>query len=111
MGRGRRILMTRCSSTGTGLAASGGDPAIDELFEQHLPKLALFCLRFTQDKEQAAALAERVLLKARRKIAYSRGARDFSGSLYSVLREECLTPVRSSSAVGAVDPLCAAKVP
>jgi DNA-directed RNA polymerase specialized sigma24 family protein len=85
--------MTRCSSTGSPLAARGRDPAIDALFEQHLSKLALFCLRFTQDKEQAAALAERVLLKARRKIAYSSGAQDFSGSLYSVLREECLAPV------------------
>jgi DNA-directed RNA polymerase specialized sigma24 family protein len=103
--------MTRCSSTGTGLAASGRDPAIDELFEQYLPRLALFCLRFTQDKERAAALAERVLLKARRKIGDSWGAQDFSGSLYSVLREECLTPVRVKSAVAVADPLYAAKVP
>jgi DNA-directed RNA polymerase specialized sigma24 family protein len=101
--------MTRWSSTGTRLAARGRDPAIDELFEQHLPRLALFCLRFTQDKEQAAALAERVLLKARRKIAYSSGAQNFSGSLYSVLREECLTPVRVKSAVAVADPLCTAK--
>jgi DNA-directed RNA polymerase specialized sigma24 family protein len=103
--------MTRCSSTGTRPAARGRDPAIDELIEQHLPKLALFCLRFTQDREQAAALAERVLLKARRKIADSRGAQEFSGSLHSVLREECLTPVGVKSAVAVADPLCTAKVP
>ena len=103
--------MTRCSSTGTGLAARGREPAIDELFEQYLPKLALFCLRFTQDKERAVALAERVLLKARRKIADSWRAQDFSGSLYSVLREECLTPVHAKSALGPAEPLCSAKVP
>jgi DNA-directed RNA polymerase specialized sigma24 family protein len=103
--------MTRCSSTGTRLAAFGRDPSIDELFEQHLPRLALFCLRFTEDKERAAALAERVLRKARRKIAYSRSAQDFSRSLYSVLREECLAPVRANAAIGALDPLCTAKVP
>jgi DNA-directed RNA polymerase specialized sigma24 family protein len=102
--------MTRCSSTVTPLAAPDRDPALDPLFEQHLRKLALFCLRFTQDKEQAAALADRVLLRARRNIAYSRGAQDFSGSLYSVLREECLTPVRVKSSAGAADPLCTAKV-
>jgi DNA-directed RNA polymerase specialized sigma24 family protein len=85
-------MVLRCSSTGQQFVHAGCEASTDLLFEQHLPKLALFCLRFTRDRKQAAALAERVLQKARRKIVSSRGARDFSGSLYSVLREECLAP-------------------
>jgi DNA-directed RNA polymerase specialized sigma24 family protein len=91
-------MALRCSSTEQQFVQAGYRASADALFEQHLPKLALFCLRFTQNKEQAAALAERVLLKARRKIASSRGAPDFSSSLYSVLREECRTPAVSSAA-------------
>ena len=81
----------------------------DALFEPHLPKLALFCLRFTKDPEKAAALAERVLLAARRKIASSNGAQSFSGWLYSILREECATPLRARSAPSTVQPLRAAE--
>jgi DNA-directed RNA polymerase specialized sigma24 family protein len=83
-------MALRCTSTGQQLVHAECETSADSLVEQHLPKLALFCLRFTQDKEQAAALAERVLHKARRNIASSRGAKEISRSLYSVLREECL---------------------
>jgi DNA-directed RNA polymerase specialized sigma24 family protein len=91
-------MAPRCFSTGQQFVHAGCDTSADLLFERHLPKLALFCLRFTQDEELAAALAERVLQKARRKIASSAGSPDFSRSLYSVLREECRAPVRRESA-------------
>jgi DNA-directed RNA polymerase specialized sigma24 family protein len=102
-------MAVRCSSTGKQLVHVGRETSADLLFEAHLSKLALFCLRFTQDKERAAALAERVLQKARRKIASSRSAPSFSGWLYSILREECLAPLRAKSEVPAAEPLRAAE--
>ena len=97
--------MARCSSTGTKLVQAGWETSADDPFEQHLPKVALFCLRIARDSEQAAALAERVLARARRKLASSRGAPGFSTWLYSILREECLSPVRGESTVAASEAL------
>jgi DNA-directed RNA polymerase specialized sigma24 family protein len=102
-------MALRRSATGQQSIYASCEATADDLFEQHLPKLALFCLRFTQDKEQAARLAERVLQKARRNIASSRVAPSFSGWLYSVLREECLAPVRVKSVLAAAEPLGAAE--
>jgi DNA-directed RNA polymerase specialized sigma24 family protein len=99
----------RCSSTGKQLIHADREASADDLFEQHLPKLALFCLRFTRDKEQAAALGDRVIQQARRKIGSAPGAGNFSGWLYSILRAECVTPVGAKSAVGAAEALCMAE--
>lgn len=98
-------MALRRSSTGQQVVHAGLETTADARFEPHLPRLALFCLRFTQDKEQAAALAERVLRKAGSEIALSRGADDISGRwLYSILREECRISFRAKSAVAAAGP-------
>ena len=102
-------MAVRCSAAGQQNVQDRCATSADALFEPHLPKLALFCLRFTKDPEKAAALAERVLLAARRKIASSNGAQSFSGWLYSILREECATPLRAKSAPSTVQSLCAAE--
>ena len=102
-------MALRSSSTGEQVIHAGLEATADARFEPHLPRLALFCLRFTKDPEKAAALAERVLLAARRKIASSNGAQSFSGWLYSILREECATPLRARSAPSTVQPLRAAE--
>jgi len=66
-------------------------------------------LRFSACGSRKTLLAERVLLAARRKIASSNGAQSFSGWLYSILREECATPLRARSAPSTVQPLRAAE--
>jgi DNA-directed RNA polymerase specialized sigma24 family protein len=84
----------RCSARGQRFVHAGRESSANALFEPHLPKLALFCLRLTKDPEEAAALAERVLLEASRRIASSRGPASVAGWLYSVLREECASRPR-----------------
>ena len=94
-------MALRSSSTGEQVVHAGLEATADARFEPHLPRLALFCLRFTRDKEQAAALAERVLQKAGSEIASLRGAQEISRWLYSILREECGISFRAKSAVAA----------
>jgi len=98
-------MAVRCSATGQQCVQTGRATSADALFEPHLPRLALFCLRFTKDRDKAAALAERVLLEARRQIASSNGARSFSGWLYSLLREECAAPLPAKSEPSTIQPL------
>jgi hypothetical protein len=91
-------------STGTiptharGETGGNADP-----FEQHLPTLALRCLRLTGDREQAAALAGRVLRDARRKAA-SADAAGAAGVLHSLLREASLfQPFQERAGMEVVD--------
>jgi DNA-directed RNA polymerase specialized sigma24 family protein len=97
--------MARCSTMGTKCVRAEREVSPEDPFEPHLPKIALFCLRVARDPGQAAVLAERVLARARVRLASSRGAPTVSGWLYSILREECLGPVHAKSTVAALEAL------
>jgi len=98
-------MALRRSGTGQRVVDAGSGTGADAALEAHLPKLALLCLRLTNDPEKAVLLAERVLLEARRRIASTRRARGSSALLFSVLREQCATAVRPKSAPAALNPL------
>ena len=94
-------MALRRSGTGQRVVSAGSETRADAPLGAHLPKLALLCLRLTNDPEKAVLLAERVLLEARRRIASSRRVPGSSALLFSVLREECATALRSKTAPAA----------
>jgi RNA polymerase sigma-70 factor (ECF subfamily) len=72
---------------------SGGvrDAMVDELFSRHYERVARWCLRFTNDRENAADLAQDVFLKAHRHLDAFKGTSRFTTWLYSIVRNESLT--------------------
>ena len=78
-------------------ATAEAKPCIDELFRSHYSKVALWCFRFTGDREEAADLAQAVFLKAYENLSSFQGHSRFSTWLYSIARSECLNAVKSRS--------------
>src|SRR5689334_6802663 len=68
---------------------------LNELFQRHHSRVALWCLRMTGDRESAADLAQEVFLKAFRHLDSYRGDSKFSTWLYSIARNHCFTEIRS----------------
>ncbi len=62
----------------------------NELFSRHQRRVALWCLRFTGDRETAADLAQEIFLKVYESADSFRGRARFSTWLYSVTRNHCL---------------------
>jgi len=102
-------MALRRSVAGQGFVDIGSGTGGDTLFEAHLPKLAVYCLRLTCDSHEAVQMAERVLREARRRLASSPGMRPSAAVLFSVLREECTTTVRAKTAPAGLNPLRAAE--
>jgi RNA polymerase sigma-70 factor, ECF subfamily len=75
--------------------AQAGSPqaerCLDELFERHHRRVALWCLRITGDRESAADLAQ----EAFRYIDSYRGNSKFTTWLYSITRNHCFNEIRS----------------
>ena len=83
------------------------DRCLDELFQRYRGKVALWCLRFAGDRDQAADLAQEVFLKAFRSLGGFRGDSKFSTWLYTIARNHCFNEVKSRAAVPetSVDPV------
>jgi RNA polymerase sigma-70 factor (ECF subfamily) len=84
---------------------SGGarDAVVDELFARHYERVARWCLRFTNDPDAAADLAQDVFLKAHRHLDAFRGSSRFSTWLYSIVRHESLNRLRQARPVMEAD--------
>jgi len=79
-------LASECvRQTGTGRSA-----LLEELFKRHYVRVARWCLRYTNDRESAADLAQDVFLKAHRNFDSYRGQARFSTWLYSIARNEAI---------------------
>jgi RNA polymerase sigma-70 factor (ECF subfamily) len=72
-----------------------GERLINELFQRHHRRVALWCLRITGDRESAADLAKEVFLRAFRHIDSYRGDSKFSTWLYSITRNLCFSEIRT----------------
>lgn len=71
----------------------------NELFRRHQTRVALWCLRITGDREQAADLAQEVFIKAFKNLGSFRSDSKFSTWLYAIARHHCCNFVRSQSRV------------
>src|SRR5205814_270784 len=69
--------------------------SLDELFQRHQRRVALWCLRITGNRDSAADLAQEVFLKAFRHIESYRGDSKFSTWLYSITRNHCFNEIKS----------------
>ena len=80
------------------LAAGDGKPrdvSIQDLFRRHYPKVVSWCLRFTDDREEAYDLAQAIFAKAYRHLASFRGDSRFSTWLYAITRSECMSHLKA----------------
>ncbi len=71
---------------------------LNELFQRHHSRVALWCFRMTGDRESAADLAQEVFLKAFRYLDSYRGDSKFSTWLYAIARNHCFSAIRSRAA-------------
>jgi RNA polymerase sigma-70 factor (ECF subfamily) len=71
------------------------DRYLNELFQRHRSRVALWCLRLTGDREAAADLAQEVFLKAFRYLDSFRSESKFSTWLYSITRNHCFNEIKS----------------
>jgi RNA polymerase sigma-70 factor (ECF subfamily) len=71
---------------------------IDELFRRYQSRVAVWCLRFTGNRDSAADLAQDVFLKVYRNIHLFRGDAKFSTWLYAIVRNHCLNEMKGQSA-------------
>lgn len=76
---------------------SHSDPFLNELFLRHHRKVALWCLRFTGDREKAADLAQEILASAYRHLDSFQGNSKFSTWLYAISRNHCLNELKARS--------------
>ena len=81
---------------------AGGAPAgnawIEELFGRYHRRVALWCYRFTGERDAAADLAQEVFLRVYRNLDGFRGGSKFSTWLYTVTRNHCLNHQTASCA-------------
>jgi RNA polymerase sigma-70 factor (ECF subfamily) len=70
---------------------------INELFRRNYARVARWCLRFTNDRETAADLAQEVFAKAYQNLPSFQGQSKFSTWLFVIARNHCLNAVRANS--------------
>jgi RNA polymerase sigma-70 factor, ECF subfamily len=75
-----------------------GERWLNELFQRHHSRVALWCLRITGNREDAADLAQGVFLKAFRYLDSYRGDSRFSTWLYSITRNHCFSEIKTRAA-------------
>lgn len=73
------------------------NPYINELFQRHHQRVALWCLRITGDRNSAADLAQEIFANAFRYLGSFQGASKFSTWLYSITRNHCLNELKSKA--------------
>jgi RNA polymerase sigma factor (sigma-70 family) len=69
--------------------------AASELFRRYSSQVALWCARFTGDRDSADDLTQDIFLKVYRSLDSFRGNSKFSTWLYAVTRNRCLDEVKS----------------
>ncbi|MFN7922586.1 MAG: sigma-70 family RNA polymerase sigma factor [Bryobacteraceae bacterium] len=82
---GDEEIVERCRS------ANPGDRRhlLDELFGRYYNRVALWCFRYSGDRERAADLAQEVFLRVQQNLDSFRGSAKFSTWLYTVARNHC----------------------
>src|SRR5437588_2087257 len=78
-------------------AGPDADALINELFQRHHSRVALWCLRISGDRESAADLAQEVFMRVFRGLESYRGDSKFSTWLYSVTRNHCFNESKSGA--------------
>ena len=74
-------------------AASGPEErneAVEQLFERHYQRVALWCLRWKGDREEAQDLAQEIFLKVHRSLDSFQGGSKFTTWLYTICRNHCI---------------------
>lgn len=79
-------------------AAADRRRLLDELVSRHYRRVALWCLRWTGDRDQAADLAQDVFLKVHRCLDSFEGGARFTTWLYTVCRNHCINAGMASRA-------------
>lgn len=70
---------------------------INELFRRNYSRVARWCLRFVEDRETAADLAQEIFTKAYQNLKSFQGQSKFSTWLFSIARNHCLNAVRANA--------------
>src|SRR5437879_1010468 len=77
------------------LGSPDADSLLNELFQRHYARVALWCFRLTGDRESAADLSQEVFIKAFRNLKSYRGDSKFSTWLYSITRNHCFNELKA----------------
>lgn len=64
--------------------------SVEALFERHYSRVALWCLRWTGNREEAKDLAQDVFMKVYRNLDSFQGGSKFTTWLYTVCRNHCI---------------------
>jgi RNA polymerase sigma-70 factor (ECF subfamily) len=70
---------------------------VNELFRRNYARVARWCLRFTDDRESAADLAQEIFAKAYQKLHSFQSQSKFSTWLFVIARNHCLNAVRANA--------------
>jgi RNA polymerase sigma-70 factor, ECF subfamily len=70
---------------------------INELLRRNYARVARWCLRFTEDRESAADLAQEIFAKAYQNLDSFQGQSKFTTWLFVIARNHCLNAVRANS--------------
>jgi RNA polymerase sigma-70 factor, ECF subfamily len=70
---------------------------VNELFRRNYSRVARWCLRFTEDRERAADLAQEIFVKAYQNMTSFQGQSKFTTWLFVIARNHCLNAVRADA--------------
>jgi RNA polymerase sigma-70 factor (ECF subfamily) len=87
-------LVTRCRQA---TDVRERESIINELFRRNYAKVARWCLRFSDDREVAADMAQEVFTRAYQNFSSFQGQSKFSTWLFVIARNQCLNAVRARS--------------
>ncbi|MBI5280367.1 MAG: sigma-70 family RNA polymerase sigma factor [Candidatus Solibacter usitatus] len=88
-------LIARSRSEG---APPRPDPHLEELFSRHQRRVAGWCMRYTENREDALDLAQEVLANTFRRLDTFQGNSKFTTWLYIICRNHCLNAVKAKAA-------------
>lgn len=86
------VAQYRCTSE-----AGERERYINELFRRNYARVARWCLRFTEDRESAADLAQEIFAKAYQNLTTFQGQSKFTTWLFVIARNHCLNAVRANT--------------
>lgn len=82
------------------IASAQRDPAQavacwEQLFLRHQQKVALWCLRYTGDRDRAADLTQEIFIKVRQNLSSFQGNSKFTTWLFTVCRNHCINEIHA----------------
>jgi RNA polymerase sigma-70 factor, ECF subfamily len=77
--------------------ADAREQNVNELFRRNYARVARWCLRFADDRESAADLAQEVFAKAYQNLHSFQGQSKFTTWLFVIAKNHCLNSVRAQS--------------